>query len=489
MRRHILALGQQTLIYGLSGVALQILGVVTVPIFARVFSPSEYGVFELLTVAIAAVGILVDLGMASASQRSYFDYSDEQHAERRVVLSTAMLTSVGSATVLAAVLIVFRGPIASFMFDGRHYSKLVVVAAIALPLTAAATFTREIMRLRFRAWHYFASSVITALAGNGYVIVALLAFHAGLTAAVLGGAISGALALLYGGFVVRNDVGRRYSTAHLRTMLAYGLPLVPTAAALWALALIDRILLAKLSTLSQVGEYAVANRLGMVLALVTTAFAVAYAPFMLSMFEQDPEEEKVVRGKTLTYVTVVLALVAVIVGLFAREILMVAAPAYRSAYEAVGMLAIGTAAYGISTVALGGIALARQTSSLVALAAAAAVVNVALNLALIPIWGMNGSAAATAVGYVVLLALYYWRAQRVYPTPYEPGRVLRVLVAMALPLAVGAIPLSPLWVALVVKAGVLLAFAGALVLLGVIDRAEIAALRSLMAERLRSVTA
>ena len=53
-------------------------------------------------------------------------------------------------------------------------------------------------------------------------------------------------------------------------MLAYGLPLVPAAFALWALALVDRIMLSKLGSLADVGQYAVANRVSNVLLLAVT---------------------------------------------------------------------------------------------------------------------------------------------------------------------------------------------------------------------------
>src|SRR5215204_6643988 len=67
--REIRRLSTQTLVYGIGGVALQLVGVITLPIFARVFSPADYGVLELGGVAAAILMIVVDGGMASASQR------------------------------------------------------------------------------------------------------------------------------------------------------------------------------------------------------------------------------------------------------------------------------------------------------------------------------------------------------------------------------------------------------------------------------------
>jgi len=89
--REVRRLGGQTLVYGLGGVALQLVGLVTLPIFARIFTPADYGILELGMTAAAILMILVDGGMASASQRSYFDYGDADEGPRRRVLSTALL--------------------------------------------------------------------------------------------------------------------------------------------------------------------------------------------------------------------------------------------------------------------------------------------------------------------------------------------------------------------------------------------------------------
>jgi O-antigen/teichoic acid export membrane protein len=65
----------------------------------------------------------------------------------------------------------------------------------------------------------------------------------------------------------------------------------------------------------------------------------------------------------------------------------------------------------------------------------AAIVNLALNVALIPPFGMVGAAIATLASYVVLfLGMTYW-AQRVYPTPYQWRRVATA-VAGAVALAI-----------------------------------------------------
>ena len=483
MSGHLARLGRQTLVYGLSGVAVQFFGVVTVPVMARQFTTAQYGILELVTAGISVAAVLADLGLASASQRSYYDYTDGQSDERRTVLSTTSITYMATALPLMALLIVLRDPLSRLLFNDSQYSDLIVIAAASLPITLLMNFGREVMRLHFRGWQFLASSLISAAGGAAFILIALLVFHMGLEGALLGGVIGSAIAGIYGLVVVRRDIGRRFSPRELRTMLDYGLPLVPTALALWALALVDRFMVSNLANLSEVGEYAMANRLGVVLTLAATAFATAFAPFMLSLHAEDPEAEKVIRAQAFAAAGLVLAVVALVVSLFAREILELVAPRFDTAYEAVGLLAFGLAAYGISNVVLGGISLARKTRSLVVYSGIAAAVNIGLNFVVIPAWGMVGAAFSTAVAYVLLLVLYYGKAQQVYPTPYNIPRFFRLAVLTGLASAVGAIPIDPVGVALAVKAGVAIAFLAALRLTGVIAAEDLQVLRLAIRER------
>jgi O-antigen/teichoic acid export membrane protein len=51
-------------------------------------------------------------------------------------------------------------------------------------------------------------------------------------------------------------------------------------------------------------------------------------------------------------------------------------------------------------------------------------VNVALNLILIPRYGMMGAAIATVAAYATMFGGMAWRAQHIYPVPYQWRRVL-----------------------------------------------------------------
>ena len=93
---------------------------------------------------------------------------------------------------------------------------------------------------------------------------------------------------------------------------------------------------------------------------------------------------------------------------------------------------------------------------------AAALIAILLNLLLIPPFGIIGAATATLSAYVAMFAGMTWKAQRVFPVPYQWRRVaLAAGTAVALTV-VGKV----LEVGLPAAVGLTLAYPFALLLLG-----------------------
>lgn len=486
---HIVTLVKQTIVYGLSGILLQAVGVVTLPIFARSFTQAEYGKLELGVVLSSVTLTLVDLGLASAAQRSFYDYSDAQRDERRRVLFTAVATSTAAAIVAGAVLILARQELDSWLYDGSGAETLILAIGLSIPVVSLATFLRETMRLRFRQWSYVIAAVLAAVLSAIVSVSLVVGFDKGIEAVFVGAICGNALGVIYGAWVSRRDIGRRYSVRELKVMFAYGLPLVPAGLAMWALTLVDRIILSRLSGLSEVGQYAVANRISSVLLLGVTAFSLAFGPFILSVFAEDRETEKAVRVAATTYFVVVLLTGAVALTLYARELLEVVAPGFGRAYEAVGPLTLGVVAFGFSAVAVSGTSFARRMGYVPLISGAAAAANIGLNLALIPPFGMIGAAIATAAGFALLALLQHRLSQRFYPTPYETGKLARALVLAIAVGALGLVKLEPTVLALAVKTAAFVAFLAALRITRVVEAADIDHVRRLLAGRFAGLRA
>ena len=470
---HTATLAQHTLAYGLSGIVIPLVGVVTLPVYARVLSPSEFGLFELGMVLTSVALVLADAGLSQAAQRHFYEYRPEQATERRNVLFTALVGTLASGLLVGAAVALLRDTLtADWALDAPGEDDVIAIVAVTTPAMILAIYLREIMRLRFRTAQYLISSTLTATVSGALGILAVTVFDLDVEGIFLALLAANVVAALYGAFAVHSELAGRFSGNELKALLVFGLPLVPAAVSHWVLLLADRVILRHLEDLDAVGQYAIAGRISGVLVIGMTGFVLALGPYLLSVFADRPDQERFVRGRTLTYLTFALSLGAVALTLFAEELVALIAPGYDEAPSAVGPLAFGAIGYGAASVLITGIALARRTLYVAFLATLAGVVNIALNFALIPPFGILGAGLASAGGYAALALLYYWAAQRVYPTPFEPTRVLTILA-----LAIGfsfaaALPVDGV-AAIGVKLVALVAFVVAVVVSGAIGRAEL----------------
>jgi O-antigen/teichoic acid export membrane protein len=406
---------------------------------------------------------ITDAGLTAAALRNFYDYTSEQEPERRSVMLTGFVATSAIALAVALLLIGFRTQFSRWLFDDSNQGTLLIAIACSVLAVNTWRYVSEVMRVRLQAFSYLAMSALAATVTTALGVWGVLALDWRANGVFLAAAVGNTVAAVYGVVTVRRWLMGRFSRPELHRMLAYGLPLVPGALSAWALALIDRVILSRLGSLAEVGEYAVANRLALLLLIGMTAFLFALSPFLLSTFSEDPEQEKAARGRTLTYLTFILAFTGLGLTLFAKEVLEVIAPKFDDAYLAVGPLAFGAVAYGISTLLSTGLSIVRKTLHLAALSVAAAVLNIGLNVALIPPFGIVGAGIATAGGYAALALTFYWVTQRLYPTPYEPRKVLTMLAVASAIGALGVVPAGPAALAVLLKALALAVFVGACV--------------------------
>jgi O-antigen/teichoic acid export membrane protein len=303
---HAHGLLRDVLIYGAGGVGLQLLLSLLVPIFTRIFTTEDYGTIEAIATTVLVLSLLATLGLESASQRSYFDYGDEQTEERRSVLSTTFWVLLSTSVVWGGAIVVFRGPVAELLFDDRGPATALALAGAALPLTILAGFFLEVLRMRRRPTSYTLVAGVAGVAGVAFALLFAGVLDRGLPGYYAGLLVGGAVAVVVGFGLVRDSLGFSFDAGKLRVMLAYGLPLVPVAASTWVLQFVDRYFLLHYSTRADLGLYGVGARLSNFLLLGVTAFALAWSPFMLELHHRDAPAERAARGRVLTLLVIAL---------------------------------------------------------------------------------------------------------------------------------------------------------------------------------------
>jgi O-antigen/teichoic acid export membrane protein len=459
MFSRILELLRHSAIYGLGSIVARIIGVLLLPLYTRYLSPSDYGLIETLVALSAVLTAVVAQGMKSAFFRFYFDSAEPER--RLLVIRTAFWYVLAASTSVSVLGIVLAPQVSWVLFGTHDHGNLVIAAFIGL----WSALNYEQLTSLFRVEQRSSAYVVATLANVGITIAAtvvlVVVFHKG-PIGVLVGNFTGTL-IVYGALLLysRHALGLQFDRKLYRAMNRFGLPLVPSAVALWLTNFSDRFFLIKLTDAHEVGLYSIGVRVASALVLLLTAFRLAWPAFAYSI-DEDREAQRTY-SFVLTYVVYVCCWIALALGLLAPWIVkLITTKPFYPAQNVVAPLAFGVAAFGGYVVVQIGTGRSRQTRSNWLVTGVAAALNVALNFALIPPYGRMGAAIATVAAYTLLFVAMAWRAQRVFPVAYQWRRVATLAVASVGLTVVGKALDVPLGVAVALT----LAFPLVLLLLG-----------------------
>ena len=427
------------MIYGLGGLVSRILAVLLLPLYTRYLTPADYGKVETLIALTTVVGIVLRFGIHSAFFRFYFDSPDPE--ARRLVLRTSFWFTMGMATAGLVAGLLLSAPISAALFGSSDDAELVMAAFVGLWAGMNYEQLTSLFRVEERSVAFVAASLTNVLLRMGTTVLLVVVFDEGALGVVVGnftGTLLVYLALL--GYR-REQLGLQFDRELLRRMNKFGLPLVPSGLALWALTFSDRFFLARIAGQEDVGRYSLGVRIASAMVLLLAAFRMAWPAFAYSI--EDEREARRTYAFVLTYLLYVSCWLSLALGVLAPWIVKVLArnEEFWPGADVVAPLAFAGALWGAYTVVAIGIGRLRRTQFNWVVTGSAALVSVVLNLLLIPEYGIRGAAAASLTAFTVMFVAMAVYSQRLYPVPYQWRRVCTVILTAAALTVVGRLVL------------------------------------------------
>lgn len=466
------------LIYGGGEILLKASAFLTLPLYTRLLAPADYGVWSFVTTAAALVTTVLGLGGETAYSRFFHEAKSEEDRQRLTSTWLAFLSAWSLG--LTLLLLPATGALAGWSLGTPQHGGLFALAMLAVPVGLINGTCAQVLRNRFEASAFVVLNVFSTLLSIAASLVGAFVLHLGL-AGILGGALVAALVMLpVRLYTVKDMLRPRFSGTLLGDFLRFGAPLVPTALAYWIFAASDRLMLAKLSSVEQIGLYAVAIQVTSALNMVNVALGQAWGPYAIRMHEESPEAASVFFGRAMTYLLMGFGLLCVLLTAFAQDVVaLVAAPSFSASAAAIGPLALAMAASATTQVTALGISLTKKTGYLALYAWGVALLNVVLNLWFLPRWGMLGASVSMAIAYGVLSAAYLIKSQKLLPVRYEGRRAaVTIGLTLAATVALSVTPLPQTFGGLLLKASTAFAYLALLIALGALDRRDGSLLRA-----------
>ena len=417
--------------YTAASILSKVIAVALLPLYTRYLTTEDYGAAEVLFAAVVTASIIVRFGLIEAILRFY--YKDDEEPAQVVAGTFAGLFWL--ATLGALLALPFAAPIAELLFEESELpadesaAELVRIAIGGLWVLTMWEFMLTLFRLDERARAFFVTTILNVVAAIALTVVLVVGLDEGARGLLLGSYATGALFVI----VLIALQWRRLSLwpnpPLLGRLFRFGLPTMPAEVSLYLLNFVDRIIIIRTLGVAEVGLYSLAVKFAQAVNVLVRGFQLAWPPLAYSIRDDDEARR--------TYATVVTLFVAgcafVVTGmwLFSRWIVRaLAAPDFFDSYEAIGLIATAVTLYALYLVLVVILGRTGRTEFNFPAAIGGLVANVALNLALVPAMGIAGAGLALVASYLVVLGLMYAFTQRLFPVPYEWGRLLRVVVAV-----------------------------------------------------------
>ncbi len=404
-----------------------LLAIISISVYTRYLSTEEYALYSLvMTVVWLASALLVDW-----LRMSLVRFWNMKKYTKQVLIGS--ISSIVNLIMLVS-LAIFS---ITLYIVNQYYTipNEIMIAGFVL------FFMQSLFNLNMKIKNSLLKAKEYAMINSFRAIISI---SIGIVLVILGfGPISIILALLLAYTVLilftSKDIWKYYTAMSLdrklmRSLFIYGLPVAMATTLQVFSNTVDRFLIVQLESLSAAGIYSVAgNLIGSSLSMLLSSLSVAAYPIVLKALEEG--NKALLEEKLKQYASVFMGFaLAAVAGLIMVSpnllYLLVGKEFLQGSLEVFPWLAIAELFFATQAFYFAmAFQIKKNTVQLMWIMLVITIVNVVLNIILIPIYGILGAAIATMLSSLVGLLLTYYVGKRFYALPIPKMEMLKIMIA------------------------------------------------------------
>lgn len=486
MYQNIKEIFRQSFFYGIGTSLTRVTGFVLIPVYARYITPSEFGILAIFLLIMSILSILFGMGIHSAFLRFYYDCNDED--EKKRLMGTVILFLLFVSITFSITLLTCEGWLSEFIFNSSQYKYHFRLIIFNVVLDMFFCSFLELFRARNLPIKYVFFSFIKFVFQISTNIAFVVYYKRNFLGVIEGGVLSSFLCLIVIYITLFKSIKFSFSYSKLKEMLQYGLPFIPANLCSLVLTTSDRYLIKIYSDYSEVGLYSMGYKFGLFINIFIVApFTLAWPTQIINISKKKNAVE--IFARVMTYFILISTSFSVVLIVFIKDIYkMLLTPEYFPSHTIVPFIVFSYVFQGIYSVGVLSMFLKKKTKPQLIIFSVAALVNIVLNIVIIPIWGMMGAAITTFISYLIIPLLTYYYSQRLYHVNYEYIRIAKIFIVSFIVIFLSyfgeeATFFNPI----VFKISLLLLYPGLLILIGFVKNEELKKAKLLFSQLLQKV--
>lgn len=420
------------LIYGAGNVVAKSISFLTIPVYTRIFSPSEFGLLEMILVINGIFGAIALLGLDSA-QSLYFNKFKEKgiQTQKEVVTSILQLRIAWGGLVL--IIATFTLPFwALLVFTENISPQLFFVAFLGTLFFQISSQAIDLLRILFKPFRCVVLTCVQSILTVAIILLLIIKFDWGIEGFFLGSLIAAALSVCFCWFQIRQYIASvKPLSEYWPVFLKFGIPLIPDTLLLHGMLVLDRIFLQLYHDMKTVGVYAIGFKFTVVMSVIVEVFRKAWWPYAMK-YMYAKESETLFRDIAQLYILFTCICALLITLISPPLITFIVGAQYQESWKIVGILCLQPVFYGFILIGGLGIWKLEKTKYNFYITFIALLLGLIFNYLLVPKYSILGAAVATAITYFFWACMSLMVSERLWKINYPITKIGIYLISTVL---------------------------------------------------------
>jgi len=416
--------------YFIGQVVIMAAGFISFPIFTRIFSVGDYGILGIMTTTVLIATAVAKLGLPGWIVQFYAEFKLNKRLDS--FQSTILISSVGCAATVAIFFYVLGHLFRSKIFE-KNIVNLIPLVSMIIFTSCTSDILTSFLRAEQRTKLYNLVAIIRRYGTLTLSILLALFIVKGLNGFYLGqilGGIMGLSLLIYISMKDRKISFSNFSIGVFKDSIRFGLPMVGGEMGHLILNYADRYLVQLYLGSISLGLYIAGYNLSTyVTEMLMYPINYAMTPIYMNILVKKGEEEtrKFFTKAFRYFLMIMFALVFGFIAVGKDLIGILASSKYLEAYSILPYVVIGQSIYACSILLNSGLFIRRKTYIVTYIMLVACLVNIGLNMVLIPRFGILGAAQATLISNIFYTILITYYAFKEFSFPIDYPRIILYL--------------------------------------------------------------
>jgi O-antigen/teichoic acid export membrane protein len=394
-------------IYYLSGsLILALIAIIRLPVFTSHFTPSEFGVFSLVSITYTYLSVTLFNWITSCMYRYFHEYRENKRYPE-------LFSNIIFLFLVSSVLLLLISVCWYYVAGSKDVRQLVIPAFCFLFTGQIFNMFLVIYKLQGKSLDYNLYQIIQGAFSFLFVLMLIFWMNMPIKALFTGQIIINTV--LLGILTIKNSrflrqISPRFlSMTLIRKLVRYGSIGLVSSAGIFILISSDRYIIALFEDVSRVGIYNQVYQVGQVSVyfLVTVFFNTITPGFNQLLTSYSKENEELLQDYVNAFVLLVLP-VTFYVSVFAKQVSeFLLGEAFRQGYIMIPWIVISSFIYGLTLFNETKLKFEHHFKPVVWGVVIACLLNITLNFIFIPRFGYNWAAINTLAAYLFLFIFYY----------------------------------------------------------------------------------